>query len=118
MGIIKREMKKYFITLFICAGFLSASAQTSDNNFKNYKVGIFAPVYLDSAFTGNSYRYSKTFPKFTFSGLEFLSGVQIALDSILIYQANVTAKLLDSKAIPASEFNNNSQFDSLDLIIA
>lgn len=117
MGIIKIEMKRFIITTIICIGFLNAFAQTPENNFKNYTVGVFAPLYLDSAFTGNSYRYSKTFPKFTFGGLEFLSGVQIALDSILIYQANINVKFFDSKLMEASKFDTNTSFDSLDLMI-
>ena len=117
MGIIFKEMKRYLFTLIICIGFLNAFAQVPENNFKTYTVGIFAPVYLDSAFTDNSYRYSKTFPKFTFGGLEFLSGVQIALDSILIYQANIKAKLFDSKAMDASTFDGNPDYNNLDLII-
>ena len=110
-------MKRFLITVIICASFFNANAQTSENNFKNYTVGIFAPLYLDSAFTGNSYRYSKTFPKFTFGGLEFINGVQIALDSILIYQANVNAKIFDSKLLPASQFDSSALYNGLDLII-
>ncbi|MEO5967222.1 MAG: ABC transporter substrate-binding protein [Ferruginibacter sp.] len=110
-------MKRFIITIIICASFFNANAQTSENNFKNYTVGIFAPLYLDSAFTGNSYRYSKTFPKFTFGGLEFINGVQIALDSILIYQANVNAKIFDSKLLPASQFDSSALYNGLDLII-
>ncbi len=117
MGIINTEMKRFLITIIICTIFLNANAQTSENNFKNYTVGIFVPLYLDSAFTGNSYRYSKTFPKFTFGGLEFLNGVQIALDSILIYQANINAKIFDSKSMSASQFDSTTAYDGLDLII-
>ena len=48
------------------------------------KIAIFAPLYLDSAFTASQeYRYGKNvFPKFINSGLEFYEGVQLALDSL------------------------------------
>lgn len=30
--------------------------------FPSFKVAIFSPLYLDSAFLGDSYRYNKSFP--------------------------------------------------------
>lgn len=55
------------------------------------KVAIFAPLYLDSAFTATQeYRYGKNvFPKFINSGLEFYEGVQLALDSLAKEKAEV-----------------------------
>ena len=49
---------------------------------KTFQVGIFAPVYLDSVFKGNNYRYSENFPRFILQGLDFIQGAQIALDSM------------------------------------
>lgn len=47
------------------------------------KVGIFMPLFLDSAFdAGGSYKYNTNVPKFALPGLEFYSGVQLALDSL------------------------------------
>lgn len=112
MGIMKFSFSIFF---FFCI--FSAKAQDSLNNYKTYNVGIFAPLYLDSAFAGNYYKYNKTFPRFTFNGLEFINGVQIALDSILIYQANINARIFDSKSKDASSIIDDPQYSNLDLII-
>ena len=48
--------------------------------FPSFKVAIFSPLYLDSAFLGDSYRYNKSFPRFTLQGFEFIQGVQLALE--------------------------------------
>ncbi len=112
MGIMKFSFSIFF---FFCI--FSAKAQDSLNNYKTYNVGIFAPLYLDSAFAGNYYKYNKTFPRFTFNGLEFINGVQIALDSILIYQANINARIFDSKSKDASSIVDDPQYSNLDLII-
>ena len=49
-----------------------------------YKIAIFAPLYLDSAFNSfDEYRYAKNvFPRFINAGLEFYEGAQLALDSL------------------------------------
>ncbi len=97
----------------------SAKAQDSlvTNSFKTYRVGFFAPVFLDSAFTGTHYRYNKNFPRFAFPGLEFFQGAQVALDSILIYQANVEARFYDVRSIKLDQALGRREFDSLDLVI-
>lgn len=98
---------------------LSAKAQDSltVNTFKTYRVGFFAPVYLDSVFTGTHYRYGKNFPRFAFPGLEFLQGAQVALDSILIYQANVDARFYDVRSMDLAKALSRREFDSLDLVV-
>ncbi|WP_431211653.1 hypothetical protein ACQ86N_38515 [Puia sp. P3] len=62
-------------------GMTDSSRRVADT--PRYRVAIFAPLYLDSAFdaTGN-YRYDKNFPKYFNPGLEFYEGAQLALDSL------------------------------------
>ena len=86
---------------------------------KTYRIGIFAPLFLDSVFTGYAYKYSKNFPKFVVPGLDFVQGVQIALDSLPHSNANVEASIFDSKSFSQSVTNliNSKSLDSLDLII-
>ena len=86
---------------------------------KTYRIGIFAPLFLDSVFTGYAYKYSKNFPKFVVPGLDFVQGVQIALDSLPHSNANVEASIFDSKSFSQSVANliNSKSLDSLDLII-
>jgi hypothetical protein len=86
---------------------------------KTYKVGIFAALYLDSIFTGNSYRYYKNFPRFTLQGFDFVQGAQIALDSLPIPNGNIQASIYDSKSATENidSLIRNKKLDSLDLII-
>jgi Periplasmic binding protein len=114
--------KNLFLLAFFLTAFLTnANAQAdSVKNVKCYKVGIFAPLYLDSAFAGNTYRYSnKTFPKFTLPGLDFVQGAQVALDSLPLADVKFETYIYDSK----SYFQNipflisNKQLDSLDILI-
>ena len=86
---------------------------------KTYKVGIFAALYLDSVFNGNSYRYTRNFPRFILQGLDFVQGAQIALDSLPIHNGNISANIYDSKSITENidSLIGNKKLDSLDLII-
>jgi hypothetical protein len=88
-------------------------------SLKTYKVGIFAALYLDSVFTGDNYRYSRNFPRFILQGLDFVQGAQIALDSLPIYNGNISASIYDSKSISENidSLIKNKKLDSLDLII-
>lgn len=97
----------------------AVSADSSLKKFGNYKVAVFAPLYLDSAFTGKSYRYGKGFPRFTLPGFEFVQGVQMALDSMPVYNANINASIFDSKSYsqPVHKLVSSGQLDSFHLII-
>ena len=65
----------------------------------NYKIAIFAPLYLDSAFDATgAYRYGKEFPRFMSPGLEFYEGVQLALDSLGKEGAPVEAYVFDTRS--------------------
>ena len=112
------KRKITFFTAFIFVGFTSLFAQ-ADKQLKTYRVGIFSPLYLDSAFSENDYQLGKKFPKFAQQGLDFVQGAQIALDSMPLPNGNILANIYDSKA----EINNiswlisNHKLDSMDLLI-
>jgi hypothetical protein len=117
---MKKHLKVILFIGFLFPAFLSATAQTDSSKIlKTYRVGIFAPLYLDSVFTGTSYRYGKNFPKFAVPGLDFVQGAQIALDSLPMLYGNIDASIYDSKSyvqnIPS--LIRNKELDSLDLII-
>ena len=115
--------KKWNIILFIIflmpAGSHAFAQTDSSKILKTYRVGIFAPLYLDSVFTGSSYRYGKNFPKFAVPGLDFVQGAQIALDSMPMLYANIDATIYDSKATvrTITSLISHNELDSLDLII-
>lgn len=102
-------------------GLVNAQTQTvpGSNHLKTYRVGIFAPLYLDSVFNENGYRYGKNFPKFAVQGLDFVQGAQIALDSLPMLFSNIDARIFDSKSMtkPVYSLIQNKELDSIDLII-
>lgn len=106
---------KYFLKLFFIAVF--AVPAIGQNQVLN--VGVFAPVYLDSVFNGNTYLYKKNFPKFVLPGLEFMQGAEIALDSLHFPGKTVRTYLFDTRSnngyIP--DLIRNRKMDSLHLII-
>lgn len=95
------------------------SARDSGATARHFKVAVFAPLYLDSAFRGDLYRYGKAFPRFTLQGLDFVQGSLIALDSLPIPGVKVEARYYDTKSylndIPS--LITGHRLDSLDLII-
>lgn len=108
------------IVLLVCHIQIMAQPGTSSNShLKTYRVGIFAPLYLDSVFNDNGYRYGKNFPKFAVPGLDFIQGAQIALDSLPMLYSNIDARIFDSKSTskPVNTLIQNKELDSIDLII-
>jgi hypothetical protein len=115
--------KKFFTGLLLVIAscfFITASAQTDTTKvYPTYRIGIFAPLYLDSVFTNNNFRYSDAVPKFIVPSVEFVQGAQIALDSMQVSKENIKAIVYDSKSYtrPVNFLIKNKKLDSLDLII-
>ncbi len=115
-------MKKvYRVVLFIIILLVSTStfAQGNNSELKTYRIGIFAPLYLDSVFTEDQFKYEKNFPRFVVPGLDFIQGAQIALDSMPTPIANIDARFFDSKSVTndLATLISSKKLDSLDLII-
>lgn len=115
-------IKKISVFIVLLAGLLNAQqsfAQSNPAEFKTYHVAIFAPLYLDSVFTNGNYNYGKNFPRFTYQGLDFVQGAQVALDSMPLYRANIKASIYDTKSYnqPINTLISNKSLDSTDLII-
>ena len=129
MGIINykrliRNMRKqhyFFLLLFLCSLFqvINAGAQS---NIRKHKVAVFAPLYLDSAFTSSGkYKYANTeFPKYINPGLEFFEGVQLALDSLNKEKAPLEIYIYDTRAANSSltEQLTKTEKDSIEMILA
>src|SRR6476620_10237674 len=94
-------------------------AQDSTQTMQTVRIGIFAPLYLDSVFTGDQYRYDKNFPRFVVQGLYFVQGAQVAFDSMPNPYANIEATFFDSKSAKENlaTLISSKKLDSLDLII-
>ena len=124
-------MKKFFLLVlaFFTAllSFHSAGAQATDSLpmmnlpiMKTYRVGIFAPLYLDSVFsTAGNFRYTQGMPKFISPSVDFINGVQLAFDSLKPDGVNVEAYIYDTKSYkePLSSLIKNNKLDKLDLLI-
>ena len=115
--------RKHIILLIIMGiGFFNQAtiAQAVSPGIKTYKVGIFAPLYLDSMFTTSAtYKYGKTLPKNLLPGVEFVQGAMIALDSMQMWSENIEAFIYDTKSYnqPLQALIRNMTLDSLDLLI-
>ncbi|RZM21051.1 MAG: amino acid ABC transporter substrate-binding protein [Pedobacter sp.] len=118
---MQKRVVLIFLSLFFLAGIQQhVMAQDSQKNFKTYRVGIFAALYLDSVFNDNgNYKYGKNFPKFALPALDFVQGAQIALDSMPVYSGNIKATIFDSKSYdkPVAALIADKTLDSFDLII-
>ena len=94
-------MKKLTIVLsfFLLLSLQWQTSQAQENKVP-FKVAIFAPLYLDSAFDSmENYRYAKNeFPEFINPGLEFYEGVQLALDSLSKEGIPLEVFIYDSKS--------------------
>ncbi len=117
----KHRMKQrlLLLTLLICFS-LSAFSQ-NEQQLKNtsYKIAVFAPLYLDSLFTENTYLLGNKFPRFALQGLDFIQGAQIALDSSLAPKEKIEVTFFDSKSTTNSvqSLINSNKLNDVQLII-
>jgi len=114
----KRFLLVFF--LFITVSHTLKSQSYTPGGSKVYHVGIFAPLYLDSVFnTSGDFKYQQGIPKFILSGVDFVQGAEIALDSMNLSNVIVNASVYDTKSYfkPVSYLIKSKKLDSLDLII-
>lgn len=109
-------MKKVLLFIGISIVALQAIAQ---NALPTYKIGVFAPMHLDSLFNSSGYRYGKEIPKFAMPAIEFVQGAQVALDSLNVWDENVEAFIYDTRSYtkPLSALIRNGSLDSMHLLI-
>jgi len=114
---------KITLLLMLCFSILSinASAQGKKKSVnKKHTIGLFAPLFLDSVFQNQKYRYGKKFPRFTIQGIDFVQGAQIALDGFVTDDQDWEIFLYDSKSdsLPIEYLIQHNLLDDLDIIIA
>ena len=128
--ITRITFKTFVVLCSLFSTFQRATAQQTKHH-----IAVFSPIYIDSAFKGNTYKiYGNYLPKNMLPGLEFYNGVMLAIDSLKfdgtgnlfvdIYDyksrnnslneilADSTNNLDSSKVIIAS-FNNRSDIKTL-----
>jgi hypothetical protein len=88
---------------------------------KPARIAVFAPVYLDSAFTGDTYKLGRNnLPKYILPGLDFYNGMLMAVDSLNTEKAAVEVLFYDSKNPKSSiqALTTDPDFHDISLIIA
>ncbi len=92
------NMKNWMRVFMIMALLISVVGVKAQNGQPaRQKIALFAPLYLDSVFSNNNYRYGSTFPRFVNPGLEFYQGAQMALDSLKKAGAPLDVFVYDSR---------------------
>ena len=113
---------RFYFLLFIvfCSKTQLTLAQPSSAK-QLFRIGLFAPLYLDSAFDKNStYRFPpKSFPKYSTPGLELVEGAFLALDTLNKLKAPIELIVIDTRASsqPLRAQLNKASSKNLDLII-
>ena len=115
--------KKFISGLFLLlATFSSVNLYAQNDSVIQtpvYKVGIFAPLYLDSVFTKNTFKYRQSIPRFIMPAVDFVQGALIALDSLQAGEDRIEASIYDTKSFkqPVADLIRFKKLDSLQLII-
>lgn len=108
--------------IWICAVILqTANATSQEDTVKPARIAVFAPVYLDSAFTGHTYRLGKNnLPKYLLPGLDFYNGILMATDSLSKEKAPIEVLFYDIKnsSSSATALSTDPDFHDISLIIA
>ncbi|BFG71771.1 hypothetical protein KACHI17_26520 [Sediminibacterium sp. KACHI17] len=109
-------------TILLFCIFMSALAVHAQENGKVWKIAVFAPVYLDSAYTadGNYRLGNQILPRYMMPGLDFYNGVMLAIDSLNAEKQPIEVVLYDSKSIKGntSTATLDSSLSTASLIIA
>lgn len=87
---------------------------------KPIKIAIFAPVYIDAAFTDTTYILGKrSLPKQVVSGLDFYNGITLAIDSLQSEKALIEVYFYDTKSMtePLEQIVEDSTLRNVSLII-
>lgn len=115
--------KKFFTVFFLLAASLaSVSLYAQHDSLQKkpvYKVGIFAPLYLDSVFNRNTFKYRQGIPRFIMPSVDFVQGALIALDSLEAGDDYIDASVYDTRSYSEKipDLIRNKKLDSLHLII-
>ncbi|MFM2118027.1 MAG: hypothetical protein RL316_1217, partial [Bacteroidota bacterium] len=111
----------YFLLFLVFCSRTQIGLSQPNSTTQTYRIGLFAPIYLDSAFDKNStYRFPpKSFPKFSTPGLELVEGAFLALDTLNKLKAPIELIVVDTRAAAQSlqAQLKNASAQNLDLII-
>ncbi len=99
-----------------------ANSMGQTNAVRPLKIAVFAPVFIDSVFSGNDFKLGKSnnLPRYMLPGLEFYNGVMLAVDSLNKEKIGIEVLFYDSKSESQSidEIVEDSLFSNVSMIIA
>lgn len=91
-----RLLQRYGLVFLALAFMARGFAQNHPG--KPLKVAVFAPLYLDSVFAGDTYKPGKNNPpRYVLPGLDFYNGVMMAIDSLNAEKMQVEVLVYDTK---------------------
>ena len=110
-------MLLFFLVVLFSTAKLFAQADTAVKPV--YRVGIFAPLYLDSVFSKNTFKYKQGIPRFIAPAVDFVQGALTALDSLQAGEDYITANIFDTRSYTEKipDLIRTKKLDSLNLII-
>ncbi len=107
--------------LCICLGYLLSAKAQDTPAAKTVKVAVFAPLYIDSAFTNDTYKLGKAnLPRYLLPGLDFYNGVMLAIDSLNAEKAAIEVLIYDTKSssMGIDELLEQPELQEVSLLIA
>ncbi len=107
----------YCMILCICnlKGFAQITDSTTARVSYIKKIGLFAPIYLDSVFGKNkNYLYKGEFPRFSLQGFEFSTGCSMALMDSISTDTTTQLTIVDTKSLFFKKYFDNT--DSLQML--
>jgi len=97
LSLMQRLIHILFFGFYFSLFTFNSKAQTTV-----YKIAVFAPLYIDSAFDGNNYKLgNNNLPKAMLPGLEFYNGVMMAVDSLRAEGYSFEINIYDTKSSTA-----------------
>ena len=115
-----RHTRTLLLLCCLLLSFIVLKAQQPQTS--KLKVAVFAPVYLDSVFTGDTFRpaNSNSLPRYMLPGLDFYNGVMLAIDSLNTERAPVQVLFYDTKStgMPLDKMLESPELSGTSLIIA
>jgi len=109
------------IWFVVCGLSFVVAAKSQMDTSKPLKIAVFAPLYIDSAFTDADYKLGRNnIPKYILSGLDFYNGVMLAIDSLNAEKAPIEVFFYDSKSVsePIEDILEKPELADVSLIIA
>jgi len=86
-------LKGFIVSILMLVGNCIEAQPTSP-----LKIAVFAPIYLDTAFNGNTYLLGNNYlPRMILPGLDFYNGIQLAIDSLNAEGQSLSVLFYDSK---------------------